>query len=339
MKFTVVGAGAIGGLVGAHLLEAGHDVLLIDRNLEHVEAIRANGLTISGATRLHVRPAVHTESDIPDRLEAVLLAVKSRDTEDALVTIAPRLTDGGYVVSLQNGLEEYKIASAVGRSRTVGAFLTFGGHYLRPGEVVYGGPGSFRIGELDGVLTPRVQQLAQVLTTFHPVEPSDNVFGYLWGKEALGAFYFATALVNADVPVIIDEIRYREPLSRLVGEVVRVARAEGVRCEPVDGFDPEVILEYGSDVERAQPSWDAQKRYWAGHVQGRTGVWRDLAIHHRPTEADHILAPIIARAQDAGIPVPRLQMVLDLVHQVERGERELGWENLEQLLEVDQTAV
>lgn len=339
MRFTVVGAGAIGGIVGAHLLDAGHEVAFVDRNPEHVEAIRAHGLVVSGAAQLRVHPAVYSASDLPDRLDHVLLAVKSRDTEEALGLVARRLSDDGYVVSLQNGLEEYKIARAVGRPRTVGAFLTFGGHYLKPGEIVYGGRGSFRVGELDGTITPRVQHLAEVLSVFHPVEPTDNIFGYLWGKEALGAFYFATSLVDADVPAIIDKLRYRELFCRLVGEVVTVARAEGVRCEVIDGFDPGTILDHVSGPALTEPSWEAQKRYWAGHVQGegRTGIWRDLAIHHRPTEADHLLAPIVARGRAAGVAVPRLETLLDLVHQVERGDRSLGWENLDALLGVSES--
>ena len=85
-----------------------------------------------------------TPAEAPDELRTVLLAVKSRHTSDALATIAPRLAGDGVVVSLQNGLEEYRIAAAVGAERTIGALLTFGGHYAEPGRIVYGGPGSFR---------------------------------------------------------------------------------------------------------------------------------------------------------------------------------------------------
>lgn len=325
---TVVGAGGIGGVVGAHLAAAGHDVTFIEANRDHAEAIRTHGLRATGHADLLVRPAVVLPDEIAGPLQVVLLAVKSRDTEAAMAAIESHLEPDGYVASLQNGLEEYKIARHIGEDRTVGAFLTFGGNYAAPGEVVYGGPGSFKVGELDGVATPRVRDLARTLTEcFHPVEVTDNIFGYLWGKSALGAFYFATALVDEDVPRILDRHEYRTLFGRLVVEVAAVATAEGVRCAVIDDFDPNAFVEGGD----AQASWQAQYRYWAAHVQQRTGVWRDLAIHHRPTEVDHILGAVVERARRHRVPVPLLVQLHAQVKEAEVGVRSLDWSNLNEL--------
>lgn len=334
MKLTVVGAGAIGGVVGAHLARAGHDVSFVEVNEAHVAAVRERGLEVTGAAELTVRASICTPDDAPASLGTVLLAVKSRHTPDALAAIAPRLAPDGVVVSMQNGLEEYRIAEAVGAPRTLGAFLTFGGYYAEPGKVVYTGPGSLRLGELDGASTPRVRELADALATFHPVEVTDDIFGFLWGKEALGAFYFSTALVSEDVPLLIDRREYRPMFGSLVAEVAAVAAAEGVRCRVIDGFDPDVFLR-GADAEK---SWEGQKRYWASHVQGRTGVWRDLAVHHRPTEVDTIIAPIVERAHARSVPVPRLQRLIGLIHEVERAERTLDAANLDELVRVDRAS-
>ena len=109
---TVVGAGAIGGFVAARLLDAGVDVALVEANEEHVATMRADGLRVRGAASLHVRPRVLLPDEVEGPLGTVLLAVKARHTADALEAIAPNLADGGCVVSLQNGLEEYRIADA-----------------------------------------------------------------------------------------------------------------------------------------------------------------------------------------------------------------------------------
>ncbi len=326
--FTVVGAGGIGGVVGAHLTRAGYLVRFVEANAEHAGAIQREGLHISGHADFKVECRAVLPSDVDWELGPVLLAVKSKDTQQALQTIAPRLSATGFVVSLQNGLEEYKIAREVGVDRTVGAFLTFGGHYAGPGQVVYGGPGSFKIGELNGESSARTMELAGVLdSTFHPVQVTSNIFGYLWAKEALGAFYFATALVDEDVPKILDRAPYRPLFGALVAEVVRVAEAEGVRCEVVDGFDPKVFAS-GGDVEGC---WAAQYAYWAAHVQQRTGVWRDLAIHRRVTEVDHVIGPIIERAGARRIPVPLLERLRAEIKEAEGGTRPLSFANLDDL--------
>jgi 2-dehydropantoate 2-reductase len=328
-ELTVVGAGGVGGVVGAHLARAGHRVRFLETNLDHVEAIRERGLHLSGRVDFTVRVPVQPPDAVSGDLDLVLLAVKAKDTETAMSVVAPRLRPGGCVVSLQNGLEEHEIARWVGAHRTVGAFLTFGASYASPGEVVYGGPGSFRLGELDGRRTDRVERLAETLTAaFHPVEVTDNIFGFLWGKAALGAYYFATALVDEDVPRILDRLEYRPLFGRLVAEVVRVAQAEGVRCEVIDGFDPLAFVGDGD----TEPSWQAQYHYWALHVQRRTGVWRDLALHRRATEVDHIIGPVIARAKARGVAVPLLRHLRQLIKEAEAGRRGLSFANLEELM-------
>ena len=92
MRFVVVGAGAIGGTVGARLVRDGHDVLFCDADAEHVAAMNEHGLAIEGPVEELTVPATAVQPDgLPDRLEHVLLAVKSQHTETALAAIAPRL--------------------------------------------------------------------------------------------------------------------------------------------------------------------------------------------------------------------------------------------------------
>lgn len=337
--FTVVGAGAIGGLVGAHLIEAGHAVTFIEANRAHVEAVRATGLTIRGARELTVHPEILLPDEARAPLDRVLLAVKARHTEDALTTVAPLLAEDGAVVSLQNGLEETKIARVVGDRRTVGAFLTFGGHYRRPGEIVYGGPGSFRIGELDGRTSARIGELRDALAALQPVEVTANIFGYLWAKLALGAVYFATALADEDVPVLFDDARYRALFGNLAAEVVAVAEASGVAVEDFDGFDPKVFR-FGEarDPARVRAAWDAQRAYWGRHAHPRTGVWRDLAVHRRKTEVDELVGPVALRAAELGLETPRVRALLGLVRAVEAGEQALGRHHLEALCAADAEA-
>jgi 2-dehydropantoate 2-reductase len=283
-----------------------------------------------------VWPKVVLPEEAAGPLRHVLLAVKSRHTEEALKTIAPLLAADGYVVSLQNGLEEYKIARALGAERTIGAFLTFGGHYREPGLVVYGGPGSFRIGELDGHTTSRLETLRAALAVVQPVEITPNIFGCLWAKMSLGAIYYATALVNADVTEQYAEPRYRALFGRLCGEVVAVADAAGVRCEPFDGFDPEAFRPGALDPAAIAASWEGQRRYWRHHGPGaqRTGVWRDLAIHRRKTEIDEMIGAVRKAAQERGVATPLLDALTAMVHEVEDGARALGARNLDELTRV-----
>src|SRR5438105_4039079 len=119
MNFTIVGAGAVGGSLGAFLNRAGHEVTLVDKVAEHVATINAAGLRIEGPQAFSVRVPALVPEQVQGPLETVVLAVKSHDTEQALAPIAPLVAPDGYVVSLQNGLEEPKVARLVGQARTV----------------------------------------------------------------------------------------------------------------------------------------------------------------------------------------------------------------------------
>ncbi len=332
MDVTIVGAGAIGGVTGAHLARAGHRVVLVDRDRDHVEAIRRHGLEVGGSVDFSAQVPAYLPQEVPRPIRTLILAVKTIHTREALEPLVPLLAPDGYVLSMQNGLEEPKIAALVGWERTVGAFLTFGAYYERPGRVIYSGPASLRVGEPDGRITPRVQALARVLSDFHPAEATDNIQGFLWGKLILGVIYFATATVDADVTEILGRPRYRAILADLATEACQVADALGIRVESVDGFDPHAVrADAARNSVAAEAAWDAQVVYWQRGIARRTGVWRDLAIRRRKTEAAPILGALIDASVQAGRPVLRARTLLRIVQELEEGGRRMGWENLTEL--------
>ncbi len=327
VELTVVGAGAIGGLIGAYLWRAGHAVRLVDRERAHVAAIQAGGLEVAGHAEFVARVPASEPEAVTGPIHTLILAVKTLHTAEALAPLAPRLAPDGWVISMQNGLEERKIAALVGEARTAAAFLSFGGYYDRPGRVIYSGPATLRVGELDGRLTPRVTALARVLSDFHPAEATVNIRGCRWGKLLLGTVYFATAMVDADVVDILDDARARRVLSGLVAEGLAVADALGVTVEPVDGFDPRSLLGGDGESPAARATWDAHRAYWRRGVARRTGIWRDLAIHQRRTEAEPILGALVAAAEQAGCPVPRVRAMLARYAELEAGAPR-DWTNL-----------
>ena len=127
-RIAVIGAGAVGGYVGDHLARTGQDVTLIDPWPAHVEAIRAHGLELEGVTpeegctvrvdAIHLTELQDFSKQRP--VDIAIIAVKSYDTEWATTMIRQYLAEGGYVVSLQNCINEERIAALVGWDRTVG---------------------------------------------------------------------------------------------------------------------------------------------------------------------------------------------------------------------------
>jgi 2-dehydropantoate 2-reductase len=331
MQVTIIGAGAIGGTVGAHLARAGHAVTFCDTVEAHVAAMNERGLSIRGWAEQFTIPASAIRPDeLRGPLGIVLLAVKAQHTAQAMQTIAPLLAADGVVVSMQNGLNEQVIAAAVGDERTVGCLVNFSADYLEPGVIHYGGPGTIKVGELDGRITPRLEQLRDLLAAVGQVETTPNIWGYMWGKLGYGNMLYATALADASMADVID--CYRPLMVELAAEIYEVAERLGVRPEPFDGVEPALYYpRAGRDWSAIQRSLDALVARRRRDQKQRSGIWRDLMVRQRGTEVGDHLGPIMRHADTLGLRLPLTRRVAQLIGDLEAGRITLAWEHLDAL--------
>jgi len=346
VHFTIVGAGAIGGTAGAYLIRGGHDVVFVDRDRAHVDAINAHGLTIEGRESFTVRARAVLPEGLGEAVrsrvpEAVLLCVKAMHTAAAVDDLAPLLGTENFIVSFQNGLNETAIAARIGAQRTVGAFVNFGADYLEPGRVMYGGTGALYLGELDGTLSPRVSRLTEVFREcFLPnTQATGNIWGYLWGKLGYASMLFATALVDASIAEVLAHAPSRPMLANLAAEVVRVAGTEGVRCEGFDGYEPDAFaFRRPRDWAGIAASLDRLVAFNRNSLKQKSGIWRDLAVRKRKTEVDQHVGAVVETARARGIDVPLNARLVELIHDLEAGRRLMSWDHLKELNTVSQRA-
>jgi 2-dehydropantoate 2-reductase len=329
------GAGAIGGTVGAYLRRAGHDVAFVDIVPEHVAMTRdpAKGLAITGPIE-EFRIAVPSllPQEVRGQWKHIFLAVKAHHTADACRALTPHLAQDGYVLSMQNGLNENIIASIVGADRTIGAFVNFSADWMAPGEIMYGGRGAFVLGELNGRITPRLQALHRVIQDFEPgAVVTDDIWAYLWGKLGYGAMLFAQALGQGGIVDCLSRPEMLPVWRRLGEEAIVVALAEGVQPRGFNGFDPEAFKP-GASEAAAKASVDAMVAFNKPNAKTHSGVWRDLAIRKRRTEVDVQIAPIVEVGAKHGIDCPATRKLVQLIHEVEEGKRVLHDDNLLELL-------
>jgi 2-dehydropantoate 2-reductase len=329
------GAGAIGGTFGAALAHAGRDVTFVDVVEDHVAAIRdpARGLRITGpVAEMTVTAPAFTPAELQGTWKRIYLAVKAHHTEEAARALAPHLAPDGHVVSLQNGLCEGIIASIVGAERTVGAFINFGADWIGPGEILYGNRAAFVVGELDGRITDRAKSIQAEARIFEPdAIVTDDIAAYLWGKLAYGSLLFAQAVGDLGIADCLARPELLPLWRSLAGEVLQVARAEGVSPLGFNGFDPAAFAE-GATEEQARRSVEAMVAFNRPNAKTHSGVWRDLAVRKRRTEVDAQIAPIAALGAKHGIPCPTVEGLVELIHQIEDGKRPLSDANLLEIL-------
>jgi 2-dehydropantoate 2-reductase len=332
MRALIWGAGAIGGTLGAYLARAGHDITFVDVVGDHVTKIDRSGLRITGPLdEFAVRAPAFTPNEVRGVWETIILATKAHHTEPATRALLPHLAPDGCVVSAQNGLNELAIARIVRPERTVGSFVNFGADYLEPGVIHYGGRGAVVVGEIDGRVTERATSIRDAWRDFDEraiVTP--NVWGYLWGKEAYGAMLFATALTNDSIADALANPAYRDLYIALAREILAVATARGVTPEAFDGFDPAAYMP-NAVAGAAARSLDDLVAHNRRSAKTHSGIWRDLAVRKRPTEVDAQLGIIVTLAAEQGITAPLTARLVELIHDVERGERPQSLETLDVL--------
>jgi 2-dehydropantoate 2-reductase len=331
MQITIVGAGAIGGTTGAYLHAAGHHVTLVDTVPEHVAAINTRGLRISGVRGDRTFPVrACAPGDLRGPLGFVILAVKAQHTRAAAEPIVPLLARDGFVVSMQNGLNEEIIAERVGAERTVGCFVHFGADYQEPGHILLGNEHPIYFGELDGAITPRVRMIAETLSAVMPANVTDNIWGWLWTKMCYGSLYFAGALIDVPLKDVLQRRQYRPHLAALVQETVRVAHALGhSRLEQIGDFRPAPFA--AGHTPDADAVFDTMANWQGVSLKIYTGIQRDIMVRKRKTEVDHQPGAVVERAGRLGIAVPYHRAVVRMIKEIEDGRRPLAWANLDEL--------
>jgi 2-dehydropantoate 2-reductase len=327
------GAGAIGGSLGAWWARAGLQVLMVDIVPEHAAACSGPGLTIEGPVEQFVQQvACVTPTELRGRFSSIVLAVKAQATAEALAQLEPHLSQDGYVLSAQNGLNEILIAERLGAGRTMGCFVNFGADWLGPGRILFGNRGAVVVGEIDGAPRERTRSMHDLLRLFEPQAVlTDNIWGYLWGKLAYGAMLFATALTHDSMAANFDDPRRGPVFEGLGREVMRVARARGVQAIGFNGFDPAAFAPEASS-EQARASIAALAEFNRHTAKTHTGIYRDLAVRKRRTEIDPQIGIIAALGAQAGVATPLISRLVELIHDIEEGRRPMARETFEELI-------
>jgi len=334
-EILICGAGAIGGILGAYWARAGQSVKMVDIVADHVTACRTEGLKIEGPVEEFTQVV---DAFLPEELTGtygcVVLAVKAQATEAAVASILPHLREDGFILSAQNGLNERMIADLAGAHRTMGAFVNYGADWIEPGRILFGNRGAVVVGEIDNVIRARTERMHKLLQIFEPdAVLTDDIWGYLWGKMGYGAMLFATALTSDSMTANFADTERGPALMGLAREVMRTAVAEGVIPKPFNGFDPKAFMPDAADSSALKCLADLAD-FNSQTAKTHTGIYRDLAVRRRKTEVDQQLGAIVDVAAGHGINTPLLRRLIELIHDIEEGRREMSPANFHELTKV-----
>lgn len=320
MKIAIVGAGAIGSRIAAHLSQSDTTCTLVDAWAEHVDALNRDGLRLrrKDLDQRHPVRAFTFQRPPTEKFDIVLLAVRSDATANALPLVQDILAPDGFVVSCQNGLNEEEIAKWVGAERTAGCSMIFGARLTAPAEVtVLEGPDTLRLGEFKGAVTPRITALAKTLSACGTVSTTDNLLGYRWMKLVLNATGNPLLLLSGlDGESLHDRASARRLIIALTSEIMQVALC--------DGAQPEPLLEYSAHAWTTAQATDSVQLHEALQQHGKTLGKRRLSMvadfeARGRTEIGEITGKVVEKALRLRCPAPLNAEILRHVRAVEAG--------------------
>lgn len=302
MQLLVLGAGALGSLIGARLSRTPAAVSLLSTDRSHMQAIRDRGLLIEeldGSLKQYSLPAFDAHSGPTEKADIVLVTVKSYATSTAVASIKPLCHRSTVFLTLQNGIGNWeRIAESAGRDAVLAGSTAQGATLLEPGRIRHGGNGPTYIGEVEGPPSERVHRIVSLFNDAGlETQPSDRMEDLIWEKLIVNAGINAiTALTGIRNGFIAESPEGREVCRAAVEEAVQVARARGRSLRP-DMVDRVLEVCRATAVNRSSMGQDVDRR--------------------KRTEIQSINGAIVRFAQEAGIVAPVNRTLTQLVQLME----------------------
>ena len=327
-KIAILGCGAMGTALGAYLAKDGLLVDMVDAYEPHVRTLNETGAHVLGREEFTVPVRAILPEQMDGIYDLVFLMTKQTVNEVVLGNLLPHLGKDSVVCTLQNGVPEPFVAQLVGAERTVGGTIQWGATFRGPGmtEVTSDLPTKreknvtlFTVGEMDGSVTPRVEEIASILNRMGRTEISTTLMDARWSKLLYNCCASGMSTVcGSPFSCFLGGGRALECLVQIAREVAQCAIAEGRTMSAT-------LMERLPDLEIAGKHFCG---VYAAAADGKASMLQDLEAG-RITEVDMLNGYVCAVGKKHGIATPYNDAVVSIVHRQEKGELPLSPENLQ----------
>lgn len=322
-RIAIVGAGAMGTLLGACLNSAGVKADLVDVNQKHIDAMNTNGARVVGKVNMTV-PVTALSPDMMDGVyDVVFLLIKQTYNEASFPQLAPHLGGNSVVVTMQNGIPEKAVAEAFGEERTMGCAVTWAATMEGPGVTISTNDREMwnsNLGRLDGKITERGKRIQAILSNMCHTELSDNLAGIRWSKLIINSsFSGMSAALGYTFGQVLDDPEALYCAQKIARECIRVSRALGVSLHPI-GEDGrlDALMDFDTEEERIA-TFRIYKRLFGTCYDGKASMLQDLERGMR-TEICGINGVLSDYGKTVGVPTPFCDTVVEIVKEAERNK-------------------
>ncbi len=333
MRVLVVGVGAIGGLVAAHIAENNIDVTTVTKYADLANLIQTKGIKLQGLEqeRYVQMKAVPEVKYLQGRFDIVFFGMKAMDACDAAHAILPYLKDDSVIVTLQNGVVEEEIARIVKPQRVIGAVVVWASKMISPGIIERTSDGGFFIGTLGKKGNQsRVEEVKTLLGYLLPTVITDNVLGALYAKLAINAGINGLgALSGFTIGEIVDNKQYAKLFMQIISELFAIANKEGIEVFQLsEAYHPrELILVDKYTQSEFETKHNLLKTIFQPYRTIKSSTLRSLKRKQK-SEIEFLNGYISRKGKELGVQTPINSRIKAMVKEIEAGRREISPQNL-----------
>lgn len=328
MRAAIYGAGAMGTVLGAFIARAGVQIDLINRNQKHVEALRQKGAHVVGSVDFVQPVRALLPQEMEGQYDVILLMTKQRYNADIAGFLLPYLKEDGALCTCQNGLPEPKLAAIVGPDRVLGCAIAWGATFRGEGvSELTSDPSAltFSLGAYGR--GNHLQEVKALLECMGQVCVEENFIGARWSKLLINSAFSGLSTVTGGT---FGEVAKRKDSRRvalaIIKECIDVAKAAGIRVEPVQGHRIDKLFDYRGPLKKAVAFVlipVAMKK----HAALISSMLQDLRAG-KPCEIDFINGVVCEYGKQFGVPTPCNEQTVRLVHAIEAGELPISFANI-----------
>lgn len=323
-RVAIIGAGSLGTIIAARVSQNGGHCILIDANKDHVDALNRDGATVTGKLDIKNQPV---EAITPDQMsgiyDTVIILTKQTVNQAVLTNLLPFIDENSIVCTLQNGIPEAFVASIVGRERTAGGAVGWGGGYSSPGvSELYTNPENMiiEIGNMDNDINEKLTRVEEFLKLGGGVTVNTNFLGFRWAKLLMNAtFSGMSAALGCTFGDVLDNEDALACAVHIGNELIQVARAKGITLEEiVPGKD---FYKFEQTNPDSMPiAKDFARDVWSIHRPQKASMLQDME-KGIPCEIDYINGMVSEGGKEHGIPTPYCDTVVAIVKAFQDGKR------------------
>lgn len=331
MEVAIYGAGAMGTVLGAYITKAGYKIDLINRNKEHINALKNYGAEIIGTTFFTQAVSALLPEEMTKQYDIIFLMTKQKYNREISKFLLPYLKDSGVICTMQNGVPEQSVAAVIGAERTLGCTMSWGATFHGKGvceltSIANAKNLTFSIGEYNQ--NPEIlDYIIKLLNTMGEVKIEKNFTGARWAKLLVNAAFSGLSVVTgANFGDIAKNKKSRRLALKAIKECIDVAKALDIKIEPIQGKNVVKLMDYNNWFKK-QISLFLLPIAMKKHKAIKSSMLRDIE-NNKLTEIDAINGVVCEHGRLAKVKTPINDKIVEIVHNIESKKLSPSWDNL-----------